>query len=127
MNERLALISRRSRVFWWAAHLAALVGVASFAYGIYRYGDRASAAKVILFLVLSLCWFVLTPLGRFLTDPDRTSRRMSFTRWEVQWFLHGSVLPCLFAAVYVWMAVTPWKAARFEKPVSELLSLLFGG
>lgn len=119
-------LHKRSRIYWWLAHLAALIGVASFAYALHSYGWKAGSTKVILFGALSVLWFVVMPVARFLTNPSRVSRRMSYEKWEMQWVLHGSVLPCLFAAAFIWMAVTPWRAEKVELTIGDLKARLIG-
>jgi hypothetical protein len=119
-------LHKRSRIYWWLGHLAALIGVASFAYALHNYGWKAGSTKVILFGALSVLWFVVMPIARFLTNPDRISRRMSYEKWEMQWVLHGSVLPCLFAAAFIWMAATPWRAETVELTIGDLKARLIG-
>jgi hypothetical protein len=119
-------LHKRSRIYWWLGHLAALIGVVSFVYALHSYGSRASSTKVILFAALCLLWFVVMPVARFLTNPDRISRRMSYEKWEMQWVLHGSVLPCLFAAAFLWMASTSWQAEKVELTIGDLKQRLLG-
>ncbi|GEM_PF-3506495 len=117
---------KRSRIYWWLGHLAALVGLASFAYALHSYGGKASSAKVILFGALCVVWFVVIPIARFMTNPDRISRRMSYQKWEMQWVLHGSALPIVFAAAFIWMAATTWQAEKVELTIGDLKERLIG-
>jgi hypothetical protein len=119
-------MTKRARICLWLGHMTGAAAVVSFALGVHQFQGDTSSIKVVLFILLCLFWFVAAPLGRLLINPDKRSRRISYTQWEMQVFLQSTVLSCLFICVFTWMMLSSWKAAGWELTLSDLFTKIKG-